>query len=145
MSSAVFYKIHNTFICVDEKIYDDNLKLIEYHDFVDSIAMEDSKVLDTCGPYVAFEKNGIYIFTIGHYPYQINKVCYCYKEKNNLPRLSFSKDDVLHFDLRNKKFMINLEDWKNLQRQESCYDDFLENYSIMEALDGDPEAYWNID
>jgi hypothetical protein len=58
----------------------------------------------------------------------------------------FQSNRLAPFNPIKKKFSIDIDGIKKHHHQKkSVENDDYEEYSIMDALDGDPDAYWNID
>ena len=152
--NAIFFDSYCTAICVDDNIYNDDFSILAYkkqgniETWKIFDAMKLGTLLDTCGEFVAYERGGIYIIKVNHVDRQFYPISYIYGQKDDTPFLNlvekapFYESLYIHFNLQTMKFEID----KDFMRIEtSRKPEFVDHYGIMDALDGNSEAYWNID
>lgn len=153
--NSVFFDTYCCSICIDDNVYDSNFNILKYkkqdtiEDWEIVDAMKKGNFLDNCGQYIAYEGHGIHILKVDYVHKIYYPVKYVCEEINNNLFLKVKEPTIFNsqyisFDVKGKKFVINKELIKNEAR---CHSNsiFEEHYGLMDALDGDPEAYWNID
>lgn len=140
------------FLCIDNSIYNEDL---------DKVATLTTKwdtnpvVLDTYDRFVAVSdsQNIIHIFKWAPWNNanveECNYNCWSEAEQKVVGLIvndEFQSNRLAPFNPIMKKFSIDIDGIKKHHHQKkSVENDDYEEYSIMDALDGDPDAYWNID
>lgn len=147
----------NIFILLDKSIYDERLN------FVLSLPLSSCiNIIDVFYNFIAVSNKDkdlqIYVFNFDKkslYEVRTHFVTGIDEEPDKLTFESSSKYiDGLYFDFIDYKFKVDLEvvnkKLKQLNeelrksRVYETHDDY-DDYGLMDALDGDPDAYWNID
>ena len=157
--------MHWQYICVDNKIYDEKLNVIVE---IKPRFNGEISLLDTIGRYVAvLEKHTndheIHIFLVysihGNFgSVDTRYICFYDKSKKSTalkvdiysllptPYRNQKDDSLISFAPNTYKFIIDTqrieEDEQDRRERDYGIED---HYSIWDALEGDPEAYWNID
>ena len=146
----VFFDTYFTSIYIDGKFYDDNLNEYDFNDGLLAHQIKHGTILDVCGNNIVFDRNGIYIVKIDRHNKTVTKLDYIFTEKDKTPILRFYIDAgmikdgrLVYYDTSIHKFVVDIEFIKSKNKNRPF--DFHESYSLMDALDEDPEAYWNID
>jgi hypothetical protein len=138
------------YLCVDNSIFDENLT-----ELAKISTRWDAKpiLLDICDCFIAVTDFRGVINIFKWTPYNKTKVeecLYYFKSSENTNDVSLVVEDefsnnIMSFDPIKKRFVVKAECIdKKLDIKTIDYDES-NDYSIMDALDGDPEAYGNID
>lgn len=152
------------YVCVDNIIYDQNLNAV-----LDLKAdnRQDITLLDTIGNYIAILNNWgvnneiliLFVDSINgefkcidtrytcYYDKFIDGIAlkYKYDDRIRIPFHGFSDGYLISFNPKYLMFFVNTDQLnKDFKNRKTNYV-IKEHYSIWDALDGDPEAYWNID
>ncbi len=159
--SKSLINLYTQYVCVDNKIYDENLNVVlEYK------PRPKSKItlLDTYGNYIAYMFNNEIRIVLasptfdGFESKEAKYVC-CeniFENEIAIKVIDFirttkfnhiiSSNDLIMFNPKTHKFIIDvkqIEEEDRYRRKHAISTP--EHYSIWDALDGDAEAYWNID
>lgn len=142
------------YLCVDKNIYDEEMRIVST---LESKWDENPVLLDVYDRYIAISDfhNRLHIFTwnVWNLPNKekIEDSLYlCRINKNNKIDIivadEYHSNSLAPFDPIRKKFVADIETISMIydKKKSTDYDDYNE-YSIMDALDGEPDAYWNID
>lgn len=152
--NAIFFDSYCTAICIDDNIYNDDFSIMAYkrlgniENWKIFDVMKFGTLLDTCGQFVAYERGGIYILKVNHVDRLFYPISCIYEKKDDIPFLNlieevpFYDSMHIHFNIQTKRFVIDKD---FIRKGTSRNSEFVDHCSLMDALDGDPEAYWNID
>ncbi len=146
-------KQEQEFLCIDNTIYDENLKkVLSITTDLDSNPV----LLDSFDCYFAVSdyQNNIHILKWNPVrETRLDELHYtCRFNDSNQKSVSLIIEDEQNtyvcasFDPVKKKFVINIDQIRSIYGRKESADYYMhDDFGIMDALDGDPEAYWNID
>lgn len=148
------YKTYKEYICIDNWVIDSNFN----QTFIETKYNSHLTVLDSLDYYVAAEDSqGIHLFKIDYSGRSliIKESQYFYKRLNDNKVGLFIDDNLAnlstvdYFNPLDKKFFVDVSKikkknkWAEERRLQEL--DPAEHYGLMDALDGEVDAYWNID
>lgn len=146
-------KQEQEFLCIDNVIYNEFLKKV-----VSITTKRDSNpiLLDSFDCYLAVSDSQNNIHILKWNPVResrLNELHYTCRFNGSKQRsINLIIEDELNdyvcasFDPVKKKFVVNIDQIKSIYGRKGNADDYIhDDYGIMDALDGDPAAYWNID
>lgn len=154
-NEKVIFQTYMEYICIDNVIIDADFN----QTFIRTKYSTDIKVIDSIDTYIAVEDfRGIHI--LKWHPTNERKplmeLPYYYKDIESRPFGGLFMSDyygifspIKYFDPVEKVFKADVEKIKedyiesNKMFVQECR--FGEHYTLMDGLDGDPDAYWNID
>lgn len=158
MKSKTIYKTYMEYICIDNVIIDSSFN----QTIIDISYLYNPVVIDSLEKYIAVQDiQGIHIFmwNPSSKDEPLINVHYCYKDIKSKPYgglfIDFNDDHyrvfsiVEYFDPKDKKFVVNVK--KLLKEDAESKESWIHNYGcgehygLMDGLDGDSDAYWNID